>query len=160
LIEKVMMLKLNCSVLRLVLLGTLLIGVQVSVASATTEELLRQADTAWAAGDVETAEARFKDAVAGAADGMAELRLGGFYLSQNRLADSVTSFQAALSAGLPDARLQSRAFLGLGIAYLHSGKSSLARAAFDEASRIDPARAAEIQPLLEELDKKEKPMGH
>jgi Tfp pilus assembly protein PilF len=156
-----MMLKLNCSVFRLLLLGTLLTGAQVSVVSAaTTEELLQQADTAWAAGDVETAEARFKDAVAGAADGTAELRLGGFYLSQNRLADSVTSFQAALSAGLPDARLQSRAFLGMGIAYLHSGKTSLARAAFNEASQIDPARAAEIQPLLEELDKKEKPMGH
>ena len=48
----------------------------------------------------------------------------------------------------------------MGIAYLHSGKTSLARAAFNEASQIDPARAAEIQPLLEELDKKEKPMGH
>ena len=138
-----------------------MIGSQVLIASAaTTEELLRQADTAWAAGDVATAEARFKEAVAGAADGMAELRLGGFYLSQNRLAESVASFQAALSAGLADARLQSRAFLGMGIAYLHSGKSSLARAAFDEASQIDPARAAEIQPLLEELDKKEKPMAH
>lgn len=127
-----------------------------SLWASGTAELLEQADTAWAAGDLETAETNFKEAVANADNGEADLRLGGFYISQNRLADAINAFQSSLTKGLPSPKLESRAFLGMGIAYLHFEKTSLARAAFDEAANIDPSRADEIKLLLEEMDKKEK----
>ena len=133
-----------------------------AVTAATTDELLAQADAAWAAGDLEKAEQHFKEAALSAETGEAELRLGGFYISQTKLDGAVDAFQAALTKGLPTPVLQSRAFVGMGIAYLHSGRSSLARAAFDEAVAIDPAREQEIKLLLEEMDKREdsKPMAH
>lgn len=142
------------------LLGVLLSLSVSTLMASTSDDLLQQADTAWAAGELETAEQNFKEAVASAGNGEAELRLGGFYVSQNRLDEAVTSFQSALTKGLPTPKQQSRAFIGMGIAYLHSGKSSLARAAFDEAATIDPSRAEEIEKLLAEMDKRDKPSVH
>lgn len=126
-----------------------------SLWASSAAELLQQADTAWAAGDLEAAENSFKEAVAVTENGESDLRLGGFYISQNRLADAITAFQSSLTKGLPSPKLESRAFLGMGIAYLHFDKPSLARAAFDEAAKIDPSRSEEIKELLEEMDKKD-----
>ena len=41
-----------------------------------------------------------------------------------------------------------RAWLGLGFAYLHTGKNSLSMAAFQEAIRLDPSKKAALQPML------------
>ena len=79
----------------------LMLHVPAAVSAATTDELLEQADTAWAAGELEKAEQTFKEAALGAENGEAGLRLGGFYISQNKLDAAVTAFQSALTKGLP-----------------------------------------------------------
>ena len=122
-----------------------------STTAATALELLEQADLAWSQDELEDAEALFLEAVANAVDGEPSLRLGGFYLGQNRLAEAVERFQQAISAGLPAESMQARAFVGMGIAYLHLGQGALARAALEEAVRVDPAREEEVRPLLDQL---------
>jgi tetratricopeptide (TPR) repeat protein len=117
----------------------------------TAGEYIEQADLAWSRDDLEGAEALFLEAVANATDGEPALRLGGFYLGQNRLAEAVERFQQAISAGLSAEPMRARAFVGMGVAYLHLGQSALARAALEEAVRIDPSREEQVRLLLDRL---------
>ena len=124
----------------------------VAAPAATARDYLEQADLAWSKDDLEGAEQLFLEAIANASDGEPALRLGGFYLGQNRLAEAVERFQEAITAGLPAGSMQARAFVGMGIAYLHLGQSALARAALEEAVRVDPSRAEQVRPLLEQIE--------
>ena len=119
--------------------------------AATARDYLEQADLAWSKDDLEGAEKLFLEAVANATDGEPALRLGGFYLGQNRLAEAVERFQEAITVGLPGEPMQARAFVGMGIAYLHLGQRALARAALEEALRVDPSREEQVRALLDEL---------
>jgi tetratricopeptide (TPR) repeat protein len=140
----------NTPVIRLLIL-CLAVVAGAPAHAQTARQYLEQADLAWSRDDLEGAEALFREAVANATDGEPALRLGGFYLAQNRLAEAVERFQQAIGAGLPTGSMQARAFVGMGIAYLHLGQSALARAALEEALRADPSREAQVRPLLDEL---------
>jgi len=120
-------------------------------AQAQETNYMEQADLAWSQNDLEGAEALFVKATEQAADGRAAARLAGFYLGQNRLQEAVERFQQAISAGLPTPEAQAKAFVGLGMSYLHLGRSALAQAALEEAVRLDASREPQIRPLLDKL---------
>ena len=124
-------------------------------AEPRVEDHLAEADLAWSRDDLAAAEAAFLNAVSVAGDGQAAARLAGFYLGQNRLQEAVERFQQAISLGLPSPQSEAKAFVGMGLAYLHLDSSDLAAAAFEEALRLDPSREGEIRPVLTELEQKQ-----
>lgn len=80
------------------------------------------------------------------------MKLAGLLLSRNDFSASMKEYQRVI--GL-DSR-NAKAWIGLGIAYLHSGDKSLARAVWEEALRLEPARKEQLAPLIAQLDSQER----
>lgn len=114
------------------------------------------AEDQMANGDRLAAEGKLSEAVAAysailqqdPARADAHARLGGMYLMQQKYTDAIKSFQQSISL---DAE-QARAFVGMGMAYLHTGRRSLARAALEEAKRIKPELSGDIDPVIVWMD--------
>lgn len=101
------------------------------------------------AGDLEGALAAYRRAVADEPrSAVAHTRLGGILLLRQQYKDSIAEFKTAI--GLD--RSNSDAFVGLGMAYLHTGRYPLARAAFEEARQLKPSRKQQIDQVLAWLD--------
>ena len=73
-----------------------------------------------------------------------QLKLAGQQLANNDFVACIPAYQNVI--GLDASNV--RAWLGLGFAYLHTGKNSLSMAAFQEAIRLDPSKKAALQPML------------
>jgi Flp pilus assembly protein TadD len=80
-----------------------------------------------------------------------ELKVAGLQLSNNDFAACIPSYQHII--GLDSNNV--RAWLGLGFAYLHTGKNSLSMAAFNQAIQLDPGKKAALQPMLTKLQSQE-----
>lgn len=76
------------------------------------------------------------------------MKLGGLQLVRRDYTSSIQSFQTVVRLA-PD---NANAFVGLGMAYLHLGSYSRARAAFQEALKRDPSKQADIQNVLDWID--------
>ncbi len=76
------------------------------------------------------------------------MRLAGLLLSRNNYSASTKEYQRLIGLDPKNAK----AWIGLGIAYLHSGDKSMTRAAWEEAMRLEPARQQQLAPLLARLD--------
>jgi Flp pilus assembly protein TadD len=116
--------------------------------SASTEALLTQGEQQWKAHQLEEAQKTFQAALLaepGAVD--IELKVAGLQLSNNDFAACIPSYQHVIGLDANNVR----AWLGLGFAYLHTGKNSLSMAAFNEAIRLDPSKKAALQPMLAKL---------
>ena len=110
------------------------------------EVLLIQGDRQWADGRLDEARKSFEQAVANNPQSVAaRMKLGGFQLGNNRYSTAVETYQQTISLDANNAK----AWIGLGMAYLHTGQNELSRAAFGEAIRIDPARKAQLAQLAE-----------
>ncbi|HTY98599.1 MAG TPA: tetratricopeptide repeat protein [Rhodocyclaceae bacterium] len=135
-------------------LATFLAGILVAggvlAAGDGAAGLIAEADNYWAAGRLEEAQQSFEAAVAAEPDSAAPLlRLAGFHLSQMHGGASIAGYQRAI--GLEPRN--TRAWLGLGLAYLHGGRKDLARASFDEAIRIDPQQKERLAGLVGGLER-------
>jgi Tfp pilus assembly protein PilF len=75
-------------------------------------------------------------------------KLAGVHIALNDFNAAIRVYQQAIGLDPNNAK----AFIGLGIAYLHSGDKSLTRAALEEALRIDPGRREQLAPILAMLD--------
>ena len=53
--------------------------------------------------------------------------------------------------------MESRAFIGMGLSYIHLNRTALAQAALEEALRIDPSKEEQVRPLLEKLAEDSQP---
>jgi Tfp pilus assembly protein PilF len=116
--------------------------------AGTASPLLSQADQYWSEGKTEQAQQAFEAAVAAEPGSpRVRLRLAGFQLANQQTSASIASYKQAISGEAGN----STAWIGLGLAYLHSSQPELARAAFEEAVRIDPARKERIDPLIAKL---------
>ncbi|GEM_PF-3377096 len=119
-------------------------------ATMTAPQWLAQADALAGAGKNAEAETAYQNATQAApSEAQYPLRLGGFYLSQQRSTDAVAQFQRAI--GL-DSR-NAKAFAALGLAYWHQGDYALAEAALAEALQRD-ANLPETAKLLTKLKEK------
>ena len=133
------------------LLGLLAIACSLGAHAGTAADLLKRADGYWAEGQLEQAQKAFEAAVAAEPDSVpTRLRLAGFQLARQQTSASITNYQKVISKEA----INSKAWIGLGLAYLHSSRPELARAAFAEAVRVDPARKEKIEPLIAKLDER------
>lgn len=73
------------------------------------------------------------------------MKAAGQLLVSGRYSDAVRAYQEIIGA---DGR-NAKAWIGLGLAYLHAGQRDLSQAAFDEAVRIEPARREQLAKLAE-----------
>jgi len=129
--------------------GLLALLCSLAAQAGTAADFLTQADRYWAEGKLVQAQQCFESAIAEEPDSVpVRLRLAGFQLAQQQIAASIGNYQTAISKE-PD---NSKAWIGLGLAYLHSSRAELARAAFAEAVRVDPSRKEKIAPLIAKLD--------
>ena len=132
-----------------ILLLSLLFGAAGSLAAPTNSELIAEAEKHWSAGQLTQAQTAFESAVAAQPDAVIpRLRLAGFQLANQQTTASIENYRKIIS----QAPGNSTAWIGLGLAYLHSGRPELARAALAEAVRVDPARQDKIGPLIARLD--------
>ena len=121
--------------------------------AADAREVLQRADEAWAAGNIQQAEDLFHAAVERhPASVEAQMRLAGFYLGNQRYRDSVLIYRTVIGDASAESVVQAKAFVGMGVAYLHAGKRRLAHASFQEAIQLDPARKEQLQVLLSDLE--------
>jgi Flp pilus assembly protein TadD len=120
------------------------------VATAQSEASLEAGQARAASGDIKGA-LQIYEALARNHPESAEAfaHLGGMQLLDQRYRDAVQSFQQAISLGDQDAR----AFIGMGMAYLHLGQLGPARAAFVEAQNRGNARPGEIAEILAWIDR-------
>jgi len=136
----------NCAGILLVLLG---LG---SAAPLQAETAMDVGQRKSQAGDLDGALAAYRQAVADEPrSALAHSRLAGIMLLRQQYNDSIAAFKTAI--GLD--RTNSDAFVGLGIAYLHTGRYALARAALEEALQLKPSRKTQIDQVLAWLDSRE-----
>ena len=116
-----------------------------------SNELIQQGDALTAQGRIQEAETFYRQAVEAAPDhGPAYFKLAGNAIVQGRYADGVKSYQRFISLDGSDAK----AFIGMGAAYVHMGRYQLAKAAFEEALRMDPARKEALGGVIVWLDQR------
>lgn len=120
-------------------------------ASAGARDLLQRGEALLNEGKLPEALAVLREAVAAAPQSStAYQRLGGAQLMSQDYADSVESFQHAISLDATNAA----AFVGMGMAYLHTGRFGQARAAMVEAKRLDPSKQDKIDEVIAWIDQR------
>jgi len=128
----------------------LMVGSASQALAGSAAALVAQGDQQWKAGQLVEAQDSFKAALAVESRSLEiHLKLAGLQLSNNDFAASITTYQNAISLDANNVR----AWLGLGFSYLHTGKDSLAMAAFQEALRLDPDKKLALQPVLNKLQR-------
>ncbi|MCB1734488.1 MAG: tetratricopeptide repeat protein [Gammaproteobacteria bacterium] len=130
-----------------------LLGGQVVAASAPID----QAATAIAEGSVDQAREVLTDLLKTEPNNVeALLKLGGVELGAGNYPQAIDLLKkaASLDAATP------RPFIGLALAYVHTGRGALAHAAIQEAVKRDPTKAETLKPLLERLEERSAPSGH
>ncbi len=114
--------------------------------AASEVALIAQGDKLWAAARLDDAAKSFEQAIAAnPASVAAHMKLAGLQLSRQDYNRAAQTYQRTISL---DAK-NSKAWIGLGFAYRHTSRPELARAAFQEAVRIEPARKAQLASLLQ-----------
>lgn len=129
----------------------LLMILSIPLAGAEEPGPLQRGEALLKEGKLPEAQAALQEAVA--ADPQSSLalqRLGGAQLMSQDYAGSIQSFQRAIGLDPRNAE----AFVGMGMAYLHTGRLGLARAALEEAKRIDPAKQIRIDEVIAWIDRR------
>ena len=103
------------------------------------------------AGQLDQAEQTLQTAVSKAPDSsLAYTRLGGVKVLRQQYGAGVQDFQQAIMLDQNNAT----AFVGMAVAYLHMGEQSLAKAALQEAMRLDPTKKPEIDKVLSWIEQR------
>ncbi len=122
-----------------------------TLAAENTDNLLKQAYEQSAAGDLDQALSTLQQAVREDPDSsLAYTRLGGVRVLRQEYSASIQDFQQAIMLDQQNAA----AFIGMSVSYLHMGQYTMARAALQEAAKIDPAKQSEIDKVLAEIDQR------
>ena len=135
--------------LRFLLAGLMVAACSAGAIAETAGQSIVTADRLWTEGKLDDAQKAFEAAVAAEpASAEIRLRLAGFQLSRQQTTACITNYQKVISQEPKN----SKAWIGLGMAYLHSSRAPLARAAFEEAVRVDPTRKEKLAPLIAKLE--------
>jgi tetratricopeptide (TPR) repeat protein len=122
-----------------------------ALAGDATQSLLEQSYQQSSAGDLDAALNTLQEAVEKAPDSsLVHTRLGGVRVLRQEYDAGIKHFQRAIMLDQRNAV----AFIGMAVAYLHLGQYSLARAALDEAGRLDPSKQAQIDRVLSWIDQR------
>lgn len=119
--------------------------------SAPVSILLTQGDQQWSQGHPEQAIKTYEKAVNTDPKSIeSHMKLAGVLLATQNFDSAIRTYQKVLGLNSNNAK----AFIGMGIAYLHGGGYDLAKAAFDEAVRLEPARKSQLAEVTAYVDKK------
>jgi Flp pilus assembly protein TadD len=128
-----------------VVVAALALSLPAASVGAADAQLMAQGSKQWEEGRLKEARKSFELAVAtDPASVEAQMKLGGLLLSSSDPVAAIQSYQRVLSLDANNAK----AWIGLGLAYLHTGQKELSRAAFEEAVRVDPGRKTQLAGLL------------
>jgi tetratricopeptide (TPR) repeat protein len=127
------------------------------VFAGSGDELIRQGEAQLKAGQIEEAIETLRQAVAAdPGSSLAYTRLGGAQVLHQEYDPGIESFKQAIVLDGKNAD----AFVGMAIAYLHSSRYPLARAALEEAKRIDPSKQAKVDELIAWIDERSMEGAH
>ena len=116
-----------------------------AVRADATSSLLAKGYQQWSAGHLDQAAKSYEQAVkADSRSVEAHMKLAGLYIARKDYSASTREYHRVIGLDPKNAK----AWIGLGIAYLHSGDKSLTRAAWEEALRLEPGRREQLAPLL------------
>jgi tetratricopeptide (TPR) repeat protein len=129
------------------------LGVQpVGIRAADVSAPIREGEAKLAAGDLDAGLALFREAVqADPGSALAHTRLGGALLLNQQYSEAIAEFRVGIGLDPKNAD----AFVGMAVAYLHGGDYALARAALDEAKRLDPSKQSKIDALIGYIDRRD-----
>jgi len=117
-----------------------------------TAALINQGESSLKAGDTDAGLALFRQAAEqDPKSALAQTRIGGALLLKQEYGPAIQAFRQAIKLESANAE----AFIGMAMAYLHSGDYALARASLEEAKRIDPAKQGEIDKVITYIDRRE-----
>ena len=134
------------NVLTVLVLLTGGMGMSAAAAAVSSAESLAHGDRLWAQGKLSDARAMFEQAANDPVNPLPGLmKLGGLLLSNQDFAAAIATYKKVI--GLDGNNV--RAWMGLGMAYLHTQQKELSRAAFGEAVRIEPSRRPQLAGLIE-----------
>lgn len=118
-------------------------------ANASSDKWLEKGDGQWKDGKTDLAIKSYDEADKADPTSLKVLmKKAGLLLSTQNFESAIRTYQRALGVDPKNAK----AFIGMGIAYLHGGGYDLSRAAFEEAIRLEPERKAQIAKVLDYLD--------
>jgi tetratricopeptide (TPR) repeat protein len=113
-------------------------------------DLIRRGEAELESGDIPHAVATLQQAVAAnPSSSLAHTRLGGALVLAQKYRASIESFKRAIAL---EEGANANAFVGMAVAYLHTGDYALARAALVEAKRVDGSKAEQIDALIAWID--------
>lgn len=120
--------------------------------SADTATLINQGEASLKAGEIDAGLAQFRQAAEqDPKSSLAQTRIGGALMLKQNYGPAIEAFRQAIMLDGNNAD----AFVGMAMAYLHSGDYALARAALEEAKRIDPAKQEKIDAVIAYIDQRE-----
>lgn len=120
--------------------------------STDTSPLIAQGEDRLKAGEIDAGLVLFRQAAEqDPRSSLAQTRIGGALLLKQEHRPAIEAFRQAIRLDGANAD----AFVGMAMAYLHSGEYALARAALEEAKRIDPAKQAKVDEVIGYIDRRE-----
>ena len=124
------------------------------VSAGETESLLARGEKLLEEGRIPEAVQTLRQAVAAHPESsLAYTRLGGAQVLSQDYGGGIDSFKQAIGLDPKNAD----AFVGLAVAYIHSARYPLARAALVEAKRLDPSKTADADRLIAWIDQRTAP---
>lgn len=122
-----------------------------ALAGPSAAELMQQGDAQWEANQLDQAMESFVAAEQADPNSIEPLmKKAGLQMATLHYSDAVETYQKALGLNPKNAK----AFIGMGICYLHNGATTLAKAAFEEAIKVEPERRAQLEPALANIDER------
>jgi tetratricopeptide (TPR) repeat protein len=138
--------------LRRLIAAAVLLTLQVS--AGESESLLARGEALLKEGRIPEAVRTLRQAVAADPESsLAHTRLGGAQVLGQDYGAGIDSFRQAIGLDPRNAD----AFVGLAVAYIHSARYTLARAALVEAKRLDPSKTADADRLIAWIDRRTAP---
>jgi len=124
---------------------------QAADAATAATTAIQQGNRQWEAGKLEQAQKSFEDAIKADPKSIdARMKLAGIQVTRLSYSGAIMTYRDVLAIDPNNAK----AWMGMGMCYMHTGAREMARASFEEALRAEPARKAQIDPILAQLDEK------
>jgi tetratricopeptide (TPR) repeat protein len=114
--------------------------------------LIAEGEANLKAGEIDAGLSQFRRAAEqDPSSSLAQTRIGGALLLKQDYRTAIEAFRSAIMLDGANAD----AFIGMAMAYLHSGDYALARASLEEAKRIDPAKGLKVDEVIAYIDQRE-----
>lgn len=119
---------------------------------ADTATLIADGESRLKTGELEAGLSLFRQAAEqDPTSSLAHTRMGGALLLKQEHGPAIAAFRQAIMLDGNNAD----AFVGMAMAYLHSGDYALARASLEEAKRIDPTKQPKVDEVIGYIDRRE-----